>query len=149
MCGFSFDEAGRNCVDPNALRTEFLRQSFAVRRQRCFGGRVSKRCLEKREPSLDGRDVDDDAGTPLEHSGNECAIQTNCGEQVEVHLLLPVFVGEGENAAARRAGAANTVNENVEATETLEYLLGHLVHTLARADISLNEQSNRLPLRQG
>ncbi len=47
-----FDESGRHRVDTNSLRSDLLRQSLAVGRQRRFGGRVRQGRIEQRETAL-------------------------------------------------------------------------------------------------
>jgi len=89
----------------------------------------------------------DDARALLDHPGNERAVQANRRKQVEVDLVLPVLVGQCEHAPARRTGATHDVHENIESAEALLYLIDHLVRSLARADVGLDEQSHRPALR--
>src|ERR1700675_3075027 len=118
--GGGFNKTGRDCVHSNAFRPDLLREAFAVRRQCRLGGCIGERRFEQRQAPLDGGDVDDNARSLLQHSGQQSAVETDGGEQVGVDCMLPILVAESEHAAARRRRSADTVDEDVHAAETVQ-----------------------------
>src|SRR5882724_10306849 len=49
-----FNEPRRDQIDPYALRTDFVRQTFAVSAERCFRRSVRQRRVVERQTMLDG-----------------------------------------------------------------------------------------------
>ncbi len=92
--------------------------------------------------------MNDDASSPLQHAGQQPAVEADGGEQVGVDGVLPILVAESQHAAARCGGAPDIVDENVHAAETIQHFPDHPVHALARADVGLDEQFHRLTFRQ-
>src|SRR5207244_9398098 len=79
----------------------------------------------------------------LQHRGQEPAVQAHRGEQVQVERPLPVVIGQGESAAARRGGTADRVDHNIETAQAFKRCLDHLVDALTRTDIHLDEAFGR------
>src|SRR5262245_52972432 len=84
--------------------------------------------------------MDDDAVSLVQHSRKERAIEPNGGEKVGVYGLLPIVIAESERAAAGCAGAADIVDEDVQAAETILYVPDDPARALGPADVRLNEE---------
>ena len=63
--------------------------------------------------------MDDDAGSLLQHSWKEGAIETNRDEQIDVEGALPFVVAKNEGAAAGGGRAADVVDEDIEGAKVL------------------------------
>ena len=83
--------------------------------------------------------MDNHPGALLEHAGKKPAIETDGGEQIQFKFLLPDVIGQSQDATAGRGGTANTVDQDVEATEPLESVLDDLIGSRSRRAIGLNE----------
>src|SRR5258708_35796142 len=68
--------------------------------------------------------MDDDAEALRNHRRQQSAIETNCGHQVLVQFLGPFGVVERRESTARRVGAAEHVDEDVDTAELLQHRLG-------------------------
>jgi hypothetical protein len=59
--------------------------------------------------------VNDGAVACFDHAWQETAIEAHRGEQVGVELSMPVVVAQCSEASGRRCGAAEVVDEDVDA----------------------------------
>src|SRR6266481_5587450 len=91
--------------------------------------------------------MDDDAGALRNHRRQQSAIETNCGHQVLVQFLGPLGVVERRESTARRAGAAEHVDEDVDAAELLIKAHGVISRNaiFPRSSRKTNRKSTGLP----
>src|SRR5438876_2935382 len=68
--------------------------------------------------------MDDDTRALRNHRRQQGAIKTNCRHQVLVQFLAPLAVVERRESTARRVGAAEHVDEDVDTAELLQHRLG-------------------------
>src|SRR5882724_3814352 len=80
--------------------------------------------------------MDDNAGTLRNHRRQQRTIKTNGRHQVLVQLLRPLRIVERRESAARRAGATEYIDKDVDATELLKHRLGHRAGAFGSREIS-------------
>ncbi len=83
--------------------------------------------------------MDDDALALGDHAGDQGPVEPDCGEEVEVQLLLPLLVGESGKAARGGRGTAQHVDEDVEAAEVALHRLHHGLDASLRGQVGLDE----------
>src|SRR5579884_3932075 len=66
--GGDFGKTGRDAKYVYALRPNLIGYALAVSSERCLRGRIRQPRFEKRYPSLNRGDVNNDAGSSLDHS---------------------------------------------------------------------------------
>src|SRR5216683_6973726 len=137
--GFRLGVTGGNGIHADASRTHLLGKALAVIAQRGLGSSVCERGLEERKRPLDRRDVNDDTGTLPEHGRQETAIQSDGGKEIQIQSLLPMAVGQGKSTATGCSGATYRVNQNVNATKSIQRLLDDVIAAFRAANVSLNE----------
>jgi hypothetical protein len=84
--------------------------------------------------------VDDHAGALLQHQREQPTVETNCGEQVAVHRVLPMLVSECGEPSARCRRSSDIVDQNVDPAQAIPHMGDDLLRTLGRAEAGFHEQ---------
>src|ERR1700751_3547129 len=98
---------------------------------------------------LNRRNMNNNAGSAVDHPGKKRSIQANCRQQVHIESSLPIVVRKCLESTIRRLRSAKTVHENIQPMPLLLDALDNLLDTLWSADVCLHEQGWVLSLRQG
>ena len=77
----------------------------------------------------------DGAGSPVDHPGDDRAVQSNRGEEIRVECELPVVVRERGRAAVVLSGSAYVVYRDVDLPETPKRLIGQCGDAVGGGDI--------------
>src|SRR4051794_41166744 len=83
--------------------------------------------------------MNDDAGSLLQHSGEEAAIQTHSREEIQFKFLLPNIISKLKDPTAWRRRSANTVNQNIKPAKTMNSFFNDLIRSRACAEVRFNE----------
>jgi hypothetical protein len=75
--------------------------------------------------ALDRSEMDDHAGTAVEHAGQQRPVQPHRRQQVQVQRALPCAVVQHREAAGRGLRAAEDMDEDVDAAEPVTHRFGH------------------------
>ncbi len=79
--------------------------------------------------------MDDDARALRDHRRQQCPVEADGRHQIEVQLLRPLPIVENGKAAARRGGAAQHIDENIDTAKSLERGGGDDGAALRRGDV--------------
>src|SRR3989442_12769458 len=113
-----FDPAGRHADNAYALGAHFLGQTLAVIGKRGLRCGIGKGSSGQWQLALYGGDVDDHAGTLLNHGRHQCAIQTDGREQDLLQRLVPFIVVKHGEATRRGRATTHHMHQDVEAATT-------------------------------
>src|ERR1700757_4207708 len=97
---------------------------------------------------LNRRNMNNNAGPALDHSGKKRSIQANCRQQIDIESSLPILVRKCPESTIRSVRSAKTVHENIQPKPLLLDVLDNLLDPLCSADVCLHEQGWVLSLTQ-
>src|ERR1700747_819950 len=97
---------------------------------------------------LNRRNMNNNAGSALDHFWKKRSIQANCRQQIHIESSLPIVVRKCPESTIRGLRSAKTVHENIQPMPLLLDALDNLLDAVRSADICLHEQGWVLALRQ-
>src|ERR1700757_25533 len=97
---------------------------------------------------LNRRNMNNNAGSALDHPGKKRSIQANCRQQIDIESSLPIVVCECLESTIWSLRSAKTVHENIQPKPLLLDALDNFRDTVWGADVCLHEQGWVLSLRQ-
>jgi len=92
-----------------------LRQALAVIGQCRLRCRVRNGGLRQRQPTLNRRDVNNDARALPQHRRKQRPIQTNRGEQIQIKCALPLTIVQHGEATHRGGRSTDDVYDDIDA----------------------------------
>jgi len=112
------DHPGLDAVHADPIDRHLFRETLGERRHAAFGRRIVSRAEAAAIARRDGTDVDHDSRFAVHHRFRNRTAAKICALQVEVHDLVPAFLGEVQDPEPldKRAGV---VDKNVNRTERL------------------------------
>jgi hypothetical protein len=134
-----FGIPGRHRVDADVLWAEFIRKPLAVGGQRGLCGSLYQGRLVKRHPALDRRNVHADSAFLFDHRRKKAAAEPHRRKQVDIDWVLPIDVGESQRPTAGCGGAADIIDDDVEASVAREHSGDDFVRAGDSADVSGNK----------
>src|ERR1700731_837665 len=97
---------------------------------------------------LNRRNMNNNAGSALDHPGKKRSIQANCRQQIDIESSLPIVVRKCPESTIRSLRSAKTVHENIQPMPLLLDAVDNLLYPVCSADVCLHEQGWVLSLRQ-
>src|SRR5690349_24971021 len=97
---------------------------------------------------LNRRNMNNNAGSALDHSRKERSIHANGRQQIHIESSLPIIVRKCLESTIRSLRSAKTVHENIQPMPLLLDAVDNLLDTVWSADVCLHEQRWVLSLRQ-
>ena len=131
------DRAGRHDVDANALRCQFLGEGFRPVVERGLGGSVMRHRATEGDTAAGG-DVDDRA-FGFQQFGDHRVGDAQRGQEVDVNAVDPFLVRDRGRGRQMDAGGAGAVDQDVEAAELGDRILGDLLRAGQGARVAGNE----------
>src|ERR1700741_5555111 len=94
------------------------------------------------------RNMNNNAGPALDHSGKKRSIQANCRQQIDIESSLPIVVCKCSESTIGSLRSAKTVHENIQSMPLLVDALDNFLDTVCSGDVCLHEQGWVLSLSQ-
>lgn len=83
--------------------------------------------------------MDDDTTTPFNHVRHELPVQTNGRKEIEIELVVPLGIRQGDIPASRSRGTAEHMNNDVHASQPFPDSGGKVIAAFGRGQVCRDE----------